>query len=278
MVPFLRALYRHLGVPQAADVLHIDAHPDLSLPSGRAGRARLSEYCDEDALCELLGEDGGIAEFLVPLRAQNIVHGVWWMRAKESDQLPDGALSVRVWERESDDDTHSHTHAHTKSCAHSRVCVDCALPYYLDEGVYAPLRSDQCAAFALEIFTFAESTDLLAHFHLSSSTNDNNNNNNNNNHSVETNRIIDSCNTSSAAPSNSKHSDAEMSSSSRPWVLDICLDYFVVQNPFLLEIIPALSESPSESLSLATEDFSSLSTHTHVRMHACTLTHSHMNP
>ncbi len=219
IVPFLHSLYRHLQRDNPADMLHIDAHPDFSLPSGRQCQSLISEWRDPDTLTELLSEDGGIAEFIIPLIAQSLLGSVYWMRSDTAStggergrdreaQFPDGWTKFTVFEP-----SLSRSGAGSLS---PLVRVTCALPYYLDEGVFAvedcPSSDNESEregenssdsdsereSFPVNLFTFSHPTAL--------------------------------------SPTVSR----------KDWVLDICLDYFYVQNPFLLETLRSLSPDDSD--------------------------------
>lgn len=103
--------------------VHIDAHPDMSIPSASFCKSS-DDWNDLDRLYDIiLEEEGGISEFIIPLFYQNIISSVLWIRSPWSNQFPDGQLSFHVF--------------------HQSLKTDLCSSYYCDEGRYANLHSHQ---------------------------------------------------------------------------------------------------------------------------------------
>lgn len=176
LVPFLHAYYRVHKVPFKPDpvvLLHIDAHPDLSLPS-QAPRASVAQWRQPDSLYDILDSEGGIAEFLLPLFATNCLQEMVWVRPPWATQLPDGSVSFHIFEQQ------------------GRPYVNYECAYYLDNQDFAAPASDE----------------MVAEVHLTT------------------------CTVEDSLP--------ETRSKKPTWILDICLDYFLTNNPFLSDLLERL--------------------------------------
>lgn len=129
VVPFLQhfqRLYygRGLGKLKAL-VIHVDAHPDLSVPSSTLSES-VDDWNDPDSLYDiLLEEEGGIAEFLIPLAYQDIFSQIVWVRSPWALQLPDGTCTFSV--------------------SRKPVRVNYKAAYYLDEAVFAEISPKEKA-------------------------------------------------------------------------------------------------------------------------------------
>ena len=95
VVPLFFSLVRSKRIALGtATMLHLDSHPDLSVPStgeGPASWARLQSLFYDT----LEASEGGIAEWLVPLLYNGLLKKVLWLRNREqctqlSDKLPEG--------------------------------------------------------------------------------------------------------------------------------------------------------------------------------------------
>lgn len=136
VVPFLQhfqRLYfgRGLGKLKAL-VVHVDAHPDLSVPSSNLSES-VHDWNDPDNLYDiLLEEEGGIAEFMIPLIYQDIFSQVVWVRSPWASQLPNGTCTFSV--------------------SRKPVRVNYKTPYYLDEAVFGEI-SPRDKAFDITLTT-----------------------------------------------------------------------------------------------------------------------------
>ena len=130
IVPFIHSFYRAKKVQHDNKVvlIHFDAHPDLSIPSTTTQINTLESWKDTENLYDILSEEGGIAEFILPLCSTGLISQVVWLRSEWCDQLPDGEVSFHVKEVEVDCVA---TRKNNKMQPH----VTYQTAYYLDEGV-----------------------------------------------------------------------------------------------------------------------------------------------
>jgi hypothetical protein len=103
-------------------MLHVDAHADLSIPSA-TGYKSMNEWADIDLLYELLSEEGGIAEFIIPLITQKFLSQVIWVKPEWSEQFPIGSQSFQI-----EDVSLNNSSCYPK--------VNCNLPYYVEDDSY----------------------------------------------------------------------------------------------------------------------------------------------
>ena len=172
VVPFLAACYRAKLIPAGgAELVHVDAHPDLSAPSPPAAT---EDFRRIERLMEVLAGEGGIAEFVLPLVHLGLLSSVEWVRSPWSRQFGDGDYSFLVGD------------VRRPPGLPPRVGVSLRHPYYLDDRAHVEEES------------LINSRPVLL-------------------------RVTDG----QVAPP----------PSDRPWVLDICLDYFSTCNPFLDELL-----------------------------------------
>ena len=232
IVPFLHCLYRAKRILSKSEVffVHIDAHADLSVPAG----TRIKDWEDKDNLYEILSAEGGIAEFILPMITQEMIRQVIWIRSPWSQQLPDGYARFFL-----------------KDCCNDKngmyeAKVNWQCPYYVDDDSFCSFQSDSPShdseCFSIHLLTCApESRENIVF---------------NSNHSVY----------DLSTSINALGDTAPLRSGKQlEWILDICLDYFSTNNPFIEEFIklfPANSISttfpPSEWISFVQMVYQSL--------------------
>lgn len=94
---FLAACFRAKLIGSAgAELVHVDAHPDLSAPSVPTSTADLRR---PGGLAAALDSDGGIAEFILPLVHLGVLSRVVWVRSPWSRQFNDGRYSFLAGDR-----------------------------------------------------------------------------------------------------------------------------------------------------------------------------------
>lgn len=118
-MPFIHSFYRARKVLDSdVTLVHIDAHPDLSIPSASESHT-IADWNDVDTLYEILAEPGGIAEFIIPLFTKHLIAQMIWVRSAWSNQLPDGYKKFAVGEYK------------------EQPKVNWRIPYYLDDFSYS---------------------------------------------------------------------------------------------------------------------------------------------
>lgn len=203
--PFLLACIRAKRLSAGCTMVHFDAHPDMSVPTPVESQHD-SVLCwkDPQALYyDVLSSEGCIGEFLLPMLYQRWLSSVIWVRSPWCDQIRDGQHSFDVGdspaslldrqEQEQKEEQKPHQHR-------SRCMVSLAEPYFLDEGVCTdPAELQHAKSVQLHVCA-----------------------------AEELGGAFDAC-ISHLAPDGT---DGDPSKGTE-WVLDICLDYFSTNNPFL---------------------------------------------
>jgi hypothetical protein len=225
IVPFLHSYFRGKKVPYKTPVVffHVDAHSDLSIPSLSQNfpTQKLEDWENVDSLYDILSEEGGIAEFIVPLITTELISQVVWVRSEWSlEQLPDGLYTLQI--RDHLDGEKYHPKINWKT------------PYYIEDNSFlsftkgvpseeelsrvkkkkrrldgvesSPLRE-------MDIHHLTTTVDRSCFFHY------------------EQNGLIDLC------PSDQTTRPFTVLSRKSEWILDICLDYFSTNNPFYDELL-----------------------------------------
>ena len=252
VVPFLFALIRSGKLPfppkgitlpaSSPEVIlvHIDAHPDLQPPSFSSSSS--SECTDsfmsvvpsfartvQDShsfLEQLYSSSGAISEFILPLLYNRYLTSMIWIRSPWSNQLDDGKYRFIIGDT-----------AHDGSAA-----VTLPAPYYFDEGiVYTADELDDVNR--VEVNVLVRTIDKNDYSDLDD---DNGSDVDNNNCGENVHRGV--------------HGITPSSSSSRMWILDVCLDFFSTINPFYLEMkdLFAAEGLPEESIDVLKTVCSSL--------------------
>lgn len=170
--------------PKPPIIYHFDSHADLSVP-----KSSTKCWYDKESLYELLAQEGGISEFLIPLQYTGYIDDIIWIRPHWSAEIlmKDGSYSFLVGDSSIND---------------GRCGVSLRSNYYIDDAVYCDDESFSIN-YVPKLCTVALCT-------------------------------IDRC----------QHLPRDPPC----WILDICLDYFSVSNPFLVEVRNAISTNFSSSV------------------------------
>ncbi len=254
-------------------MFHFDAHPDLSIPSTTKHINTLESWKDTEQLYGILSEEGGIAEFILPLVSTNLLSQVVWIRSEWCDQLPDGEMTFLI--RDQLINEHNTKYADISISAsdlvseHSTLNRGMTAPkqtpsqrtqpnvsyrtaYYLDEGVVCcefcnpnTLNTSQTSVAQLNKATnkrrkLAKTNSDSDHHHITDQ----------NAYTVNLLTTTANCgnlylnqmtqlyitnDTNTINSNNSTHTNSS-DNSKLSWILDICLDYFTTTNPFLHDL------------------------------------------
>jgi hypothetical protein len=190
-------------------MLHVDAHADLSIPSA-TGYKSMKEWADIDLLYDLLSEEGGIAEFIIPLITQKFLSQVIWVKPEWSEQFPIDSQSFQI-----EDVSQSSSFCYPK--------VNCNLPYYVEDDSYQPFTKS------------SESTDI----HVLTCSVDSSLQ-----YDSPTQLFLLQHNAVAVQEYSPSSEGQEVA-----WVLDICLDYFSTNNPFFEPFLLLYKDSSSQPFS-----------------------------
>lgn len=146
IVPFLIGFYRvrKFDVNATVDLVHVDAHPDFSIPSSSLSNT-IVDWNDSDLLYSILEEEGGISEFLIPLFARGLFRHMVWIRSAYADQFNDGDYDFKCFDSSS-----------------GKPKVDLKVPYYIDEGDYTEAKEDNRSATVTLSLSVCQSTGVHA--------------------------------------------------------------------------------------------------------------------
>jgi hypothetical protein len=243
IVSFLHSYFRGKKITNKTPVVffHIDAHSDLSIPSlsQSFSSQKLDDWENVDALYDILSEEGGIAEFIIPLVTTELISQIIWIRSEWSlEQLPDGLNTFQI--RDHFDGEKYHPKVNWKT------------PYYIEDNSFLPftkgiyfeeevpqvkIRKRKLVGMEnnlekeLDISVLTSIADRSCFFYN------------------EDNNLIDVC-----PPDQIIRSSSSFSSKTE-WILDICLDYFSTNNPFYTELLSIFHQKhKSEILPLHDND------------------------
>jgi len=202
--PFLLACIRAKRLSTRCVMVHFDAHPDMSVPTPVEQKYdSVLSWKDPHVLYyDVLSSEGCIGEFLLPMMYQRWLSSVIWVRSPWCDQIRDGSHEFLCGNC-----TVSDEHAPQEMGKGRDQCmVSMAEPYFLDEGVCADSAELKHAR--------------AVHLHVCPVE--------------DLGSAFESCMQRAAARG------ADGADTGVDWVLDICLDYFSTNNPFLAPLTHAL--------------------------------------
>ncbi|CAM9330108.1 unnamed protein product [Phaeothamnion confervicola] len=128
-LPAIHRAIRRKILGHSFDMLHFDAHPDLNIPPGLPAGVCFKPRELYDALDE---SDSGIAAWILPLAFEGHLKRLWWIRPKAKfyeatggvPQFTDGPHRISVGERRSN------------GC----LGVNSTAPYYVDDRLFCPAQ------------------------------------------------------------------------------------------------------------------------------------------
>jgi UPF0489 domain len=208
-------------------MLHFDSHPDLACPQAKIPakacflpHETFPDGPEEKNLYELLDSTAtGIAEWILPLVLAANLRQVKWVKSRfESGTLPRppfplplGKHQFRVGAAVPKDDS-VHVESFVDLPLSATVKVDWPHPYYLEDGCTVHYGQEDATG-GNESFLFAKPVDLEV---SELSPNDSGG--------------------KSLHPNHPPCNKDDRPFNRGLWSLDICLDYFVCQNPFLIDL------------------------------------------
>jgi hypothetical protein len=207
-------------------MIHFDAHPDLActknapaiacfMPRNYASLGNDGENYDEEdednamSLYELLDStSSGIAEWILPLVLAANLNRIEWIKPIFSTQMLEGKyqFAVGVECKNQDDDDATKITSFLDLSQNDQVKVDLNHSYYMDD---ASVVSSDKLALKQNIELHVSELPIKNQKHEQSEFCNNNCNKSNTDNSTE---------------------------QTRPWILDICLDYFVCLNPYIHDL------------------------------------------
>ena len=216
-------------------MIHFDAHPDMActknapaiacfMPRNYASLGNDVENDDDDdeedeenamSLYELLDStSSGIAEWILPLALAANLNRIEWIKPIFSTQMLEGKYQFAVGvecknQDDDDDDDVTKITSFLDLSQNDQVKVDLKHSYYMDD---ASVVSSDKLALKQNIELHVSELPINNQKHEQSEFYNNNNN----------------CNRS--------NTDNNSTEQTRPWILDICLDYFVCLNPYIHDL------------------------------------------
>ena len=206
-----RSMRRGLLPMSGIQMIHYDAHPDLSIPQKLTPAV---VYNPQELLETLRNTESGIAEWMMPLVYAGHVNRIVWVRPLWSTQLANGEYTIQVGDAVVE---------HTSPTAKYLV-VDCKAPYFANDGMNSSIS---CLDNVQELSLHVVTSDLNPIHYLSTAP-----------HTA--------ANTAAAAAAANTATPHSSTPPTNNFVLDICLDYFSTLNPFLEQLNKA--NLPTESL------------------------------
>ncbi|CAJ1946046.1 unnamed protein product [Cylindrotheca closterium] len=205
-------------------MIHFDAHPDLACPTSQCPAVscftpRKEMTLTRKNLYELLDlSETGIAEWIIPLVVAAELKTINWVKPGFSSQFPLGRHLYNVGAYHDDDNDANDSAPSVQSFLDlpdtAIIKTDFDMPYYQDDGAVVESASDLLLAQQLELVV----TELPT-----------------------TQTLLN-------------HRDGDDDDNTKKWALDICLDYFACQNPFLSDIDkvnPAVTKALLQVMSAA---------------------------
>lgn len=255
-----QAIRRHRVPFEDLTLIHLDAHPDLSASATMPAETVFAS--PHDVYLNLRSDSGGIAQWILPAVYGGHLRCVWWIRPTWAEQIADGDYNVFVGRAS----THSASRPDSECEANTKrggvssavrqgmrrrvapvlnagsltgegapncrqreigggslgpgeavrsppsetIMISCAEPYFVEDGIYCKdeeLMSPKPLRLLVSQLTVNGDMPLL--------------------------------NTTGGASSNACEASGWISGSTahaRPWILDVCLDFFACGNPFLNQV------------------------------------------
>ncbi|CAM9512501.1 unnamed protein product [Hapterophycus canaliculatus] len=198
--------------------LHFDAHPDLMVTPDMPAETCFIPRALYDTLAEA---EGGIAEWILPLVYQGHLSEMWWIRPEWAKQFTDG----------------NHRFSVGQVKATGKLRVSSTAPYFVDDRLFCPEEGmKECKPLNLFVSLLPEDlpspTETQAAARISgksrlfpSAAKDM--------RSGSAEHVLTSTDDIVTPRSEVFNGDDTQPT---PWVLDICLDYFTTENPFMAEL------------------------------------------
>eukprot|EP00929_Paragymnodinium_shiwhaense_P068222 TRINITY_DN34277_c0_g1_i1.p1 TRINITY_DN34277_c0_g1~~TRINITY_DN34277_c0_g1_i1.p1 ORF type:complete len:409 (+),score=74.28 TRINITY_DN34277_c0_g1_i1:149-1375(+) len=210
-------------------MIHLDAHPDMSASSSLPADLIFDDPREVHAA--MRKDPGGIAQWILPAVYGGHLRTIWWVSPEWCTQIEDGEYDVSVGKASRRPEFSAATmgldaRAPMVDAAGNRVLggqssvvalspnadfatletvhISCDQPYFVEDGIYAPKSQLACSKPLRLVVAEMPGVD-------------------------------------DAATTLEKLQVPELgdtAASSRPWLLDVCLDYFVCGNPFVSQVRP----------------------------------------
>ncbi|CAE7884620.1 unnamed protein product [Symbiodinium microadriaticum] len=150
-------------------------------------------------------EDGGIAQWILPAVYGGHLSSVWWVRPPGSQQISDGTYRCHVGRSLGPRGKTTDGHEEDEDEAQVEgIKISCSEPYFVEDGIYSPEKSLRCSQpLDLRVSLLPGEDQPLPAWR-------------------------------GTGEPNSSHED-------HPWLLDVCLDYFACENPFLSQVRPKVA-------------------------------------
>jgi hypothetical protein len=210
IVPFLHALWRSKKLSLTnLTYFHIDSHPDLTPPA-----VNLHSLTNLSLLYDLIeNSEGNISEFILPLFINGHLQKIFWLHQSFCSQFSS--------------QTSNYSFYLGNSVSNQKMSVTCQEPYYLDEGlVYGLEELEPQSLHKVELFSYCD-TDFPSSSSSFVSLLQNH---------------FPSRDLTTPAHASPLPVTPITTPERQEWILDICLDYFTVSNPFLLKLERHLKE------------------------------------
>eukprot|EP00439_Symbiodinium_sp_Y106_P069160 s253_g11.t2 len=154
-------------------------------------------------------EDGGIAQWILPAVYGGHLRNVWWVRPPGSQQISDGTYRCHVGRGLGLRGKTDGLEAAEAEAQVEGIKISCPEPYFVEDGIYIPEKSLRCS----------QPLDL---------------------------RVSLLPGEDQPLPAWRGAGEPNSSPEHHPWLLDVCLDYFACENPFLSQVRPKVAAPLAE--------------------------------